>query len=109
MNQHEAPTGYVATIGHPANRILIVKIDQGWRYLHDGAMVDDEAFRGGWDEYRPTTTCQLCGKTIVQTGSEEWVREDPREIDSLVCSQRTRVGKDWPHIPVRDDAAAVAK
>lgn len=55
MTQATAPLGTVATLGHPANRILIVKAnDEGrgyWRYLHDGSVVDDEDFRAGWDIY----------------------------------------------------------
>lgn len=50
MNQHTAPIGTVATIGHPANNILIRKYDHDeWRYMHSGEPVSDEEFRGGWD------------------------------------------------------------
>jgi hypothetical protein len=55
MNQHQAPTGTVATLGHPANRCLIVKSTTGrWRYVDTGDLVDDEDFRAGWDIYTPT-------------------------------------------------------
>lgn len=54
VNQHEAPRGMVATIGHPANKILIVKTNEDlWRYVDSGKPVDDEHFRGGWDDYVP--------------------------------------------------------
>lgn len=50
MNQREAPEGTVATLGHPANGVLIVKTDQDfWRYVRNGRRVDDEDFRAGWD------------------------------------------------------------
>ncbi len=55
MNQHQAPIGTVATIGHPANKTLIAKGSEGWRYLHNGKPVNDEDFRGGWDDYIPET------------------------------------------------------
>lgn len=49
MNQHEAPAYTVATIGHPANGIAIVKTQQGfWRYVESGEIVDNEDFRAGW-------------------------------------------------------------
>jgi hypothetical protein len=51
MTQHEAQLGTVATIGHPANLILIAKGSEGWRYLSSGKLVDPEDFRAGWDFY----------------------------------------------------------
>jgi hypothetical protein len=48
MNQNQAPIGTVATIGHPANRCLIAKGNEGWRYLDTGKLVDPEMFRAGW-------------------------------------------------------------
>lgn len=62
MNQNQAPIGTVATLGHPANRILIAKGDRGWVYLHDGSLVDDEDFRAGWDFYTPN--CGEIGEKI---------------------------------------------
>lgn len=50
MRQSEAPVGTIATLGHPANQVLIVKSNQtDWRYLYDGSLVDPEDFRAGWD------------------------------------------------------------
>jgi hypothetical protein len=50
MNQHEAPYGTVATLGHPSNEILIVKTrGDDWRYVNNGRIVDDEDFRAGWE------------------------------------------------------------
>lgn len=51
MNQHQAPLGMVATLGHPSNKCLIVKAETFWRYVHSGEIVNDEDFRAGWDEY----------------------------------------------------------
>jgi len=54
MNQNTAPVGMIATIGHPANNVLIVKTSYGfWRYVDSGKIVDDEDFRAGWDDYVP--------------------------------------------------------
>jgi hypothetical protein len=54
MTQTTAPVGTVATLGHPANRILIVKTSAGfWRYVDSGGIVDGEDFRAGWDIYTP--------------------------------------------------------
>jgi hypothetical protein len=50
----EVPVGVVVTIGHPANRILAAKGDNGWRWLSDGTPVEPEAFRAGWDLFSPT-------------------------------------------------------
>lgn len=55
MNQHQAPLGTVATLGHPANLILIVKGEYCWRYVNSGVGVDDIDFRAGWDFYEPAT------------------------------------------------------
>lgn len=50
MTQREAPNGTRATIGHPANRTIILKWPDGnWRYEHNGKRVNDEDFRAGWD------------------------------------------------------------
>jgi hypothetical protein len=54
MNQHEAPVGTVATLGHPGNNRLIVKITstpvEHWVYYDDrNKIVPDEDFRAGWD------------------------------------------------------------
>lgn len=51
MNQHQASVGTVATLGHPANKCLIVKAADGWVYLHNLQPVEDEEFRAGWDVY----------------------------------------------------------
>ncbi|NUS02006.1 MAG: hypothetical protein HOV97_05515 [Nonomuraea sp.] len=49
MNQHDAPAYTLATIGHPANRVVIVKTEQGfWRRVDHGSIVPDEDFRAGW-------------------------------------------------------------
>lgn len=53
MNQHEAPRGTIATIGHRANEILIVRGEACWRYVDSGEPVSDEDFRAGWNFYTP--------------------------------------------------------
>jgi hypothetical protein len=45
--------GTVATLGHPDNKILIVKGEDHWRYVDNGRVVSDEDFRAGWDLYLP--------------------------------------------------------
>ena len=56
MTQTNAPIGTVATLGHPANKHLIVKAEGGWRSLSGPyfGMIDPEEFRAGWDIYDPT-------------------------------------------------------
>lgn len=54
MKQSEAPVGTVATLGHPLNNILIIRINdfgvERWVYYDNHIeIVDDEAFRAGWD------------------------------------------------------------
>lgn len=60
MNQHDAPAYTVATIGDPANKVMIVKTTAGhWVYIdrtgpgHMQIEVDDEDFRAGWQPYVP--------------------------------------------------------
>lgn len=76
MNQNEAPRGTVATLGHPANEILIIKTSHGWwRYVDSGKYVEEEAFRGGWEVYpapeperswSPGDSCRLLGDYKVK-------------------------------------------
>lgn len=49
LNQHEAPVGTIARVGHPANDSRIVKTGVGWIYLDTAKPVDPGAFRAGWD------------------------------------------------------------
>lgn len=49
-DQHDAPVGTLALIGHPANDIRIIKLGTGWAYVSNGEPVDDEGFRAGWDD-----------------------------------------------------------
>lgn len=55
MKKTELPVGTVITVGHPANRVLAVKIDMEgneWRYLHTGALMDyDDKAKASWDMY----------------------------------------------------------
>lgn len=59
MTPDEAPLGTVATLGHPANKILIVKGAHDWRYVHNGLFVKPEDFRAGWEVYVPEARRQL--------------------------------------------------
>lgn len=54
ITQTNAAPLTVASLGHPANRILVQKdLDGVWRRLHMGSPVDTEDFRGGWHEWKP--------------------------------------------------------
>lgn len=54
MTRDTAPVGIVCTLGHPANKILVVKTEHfGWRYLHNLNEVDPEDFRAGFEIYDP--------------------------------------------------------
>jgi hypothetical protein len=53
MNQHEAPVGTIARLGHPDNDARIVKTGVGWIFLATAEPVDPEAFRAGWDVITP--------------------------------------------------------
>lgn len=54
MNQHEVPAYTVATLGHPANGVMIVKTRFGpWLRIDSGVEVQDIEFRAGWDIYTP--------------------------------------------------------
>lgn len=54
MKPSEAPEGSVAYVGHPGNRILVVKTSFGsWRYVDSGRIVGADGFRAGWDFYIP--------------------------------------------------------
>ena len=48
-----APVGVVCTLGHPANKCLVIKTNNGWRYVDGYAWVDPEDFRAGFDIYDP--------------------------------------------------------
>lgn len=86
MNQHQAPRGCVATLGHPANEILVVKGRDGWRYVDTGLPVSNESFRGGWDTYVP---------------------EQPDDADAIETLARALAGADGDGCFERLDAAKV--
>lgn len=68
MKQAQCGEGTVITIGHPANKCLAVKRNDGeWIYVETGKVVDKEdAFRGMWDIYTPLHSAPVVEGHLVE-------------------------------------------
>lgn len=100
MNQHTAPVGTLATIGHPANNCRIIKTGLGhWRYVDSDKIVNGEDFRAGWQINGFDRLAEAITILVVENlgDLDEWEQEIVDAFNALPGVEPINPQEVWTH------------